>query len=101
MYLGVSKYLDVPAQALGLNNASASHMFYIIRGFSMGCFVLSVNVFLVLIYQTNMRVEKYSTMNNIVAVPVLISYTWKQRCFKVCFFFMTPFHKTLLFMLPF
>ena len=28
------------------------------------------------------------------AVPVLIRYAWKQRSFKVCFFFMTQFLKT-------
>ena len=48
--------------------------FHIIRCSSLGCFALSFNVFLVLIYQTNMRVEKINMVKEREKSPLETKY---------------------------
>ena len=63
MYLRVSKHLDVPAHARRLINASAFPSVFKLYIVLVWVFCLICQCFLVLIYQTNMTVEKYLTIN--------------------------------------
>ena len=63
MYLRVSKHLDVPAHSRRLINASAFPSVFKLYIVLVWVFCLICQCFLVLIYQTNMTVEKYLTIN--------------------------------------
>ena len=56
MYLRVSKQLDVPTYRL--TNASVFPLVFILYAFQVLGILLYLSSFLVLIYQTNMKVEK-------------------------------------------